>query len=195
MISEKTPIHYLLLIIIMLSMVSCNNQPHKEKKVITDDPQQEFLKKLKQNNQKKIACNVIKSFSEKDPSPEYAEIRKNAEEEISITFTYTNGSTTTLIITRLEKELLLKHDVRQENLMPSENTMYGGFSKDQGTANHQVFPVHNFGTNMWPEYEASHWEIFWDEKNNELHYQEWNEDTINRHYVLLLGEKPDADVS
>jgi len=184
MISNKAILAINVIIISILALPACNNHSSKEKQ--TENAQQEFLDKISQHNQKEIKCKLLESPKGENSSLENAGIRKNAEEDVFIELFFTNDSSINLIITQLENELLLKHDVRQKNLMPAENTMYGGFSKDQGTSTHQTFPVHNFGMNMWPEYEATHWEIFWDETNNELHYQEWNQDSLNRHYVLLL---------
>lgn len=184
MISDKAILAINILIISILVVTACKNNSSKQNN--TENPQQEFIEKLKKNNQKEIKCKVLESPTGENSSLKNAAIRKNAEEDVFIELSFTNNSSINLIITQLENELLLKHDVRQENLMPAENTMYGGFSKDRGTSTHQTFPVHNFGMNMWPEYEATHWEIFWDKNDKELHYQEWNQDSLNRHYVLLL---------
>lgn len=94
----------------------------------------------------------------------------------------------TIILTLINDELLLKHDIRDKNNMPTDATMYGGFASDDGTALRQIFPVHNFGGEMWPGFENKSWEICITPEENKLEYMELTEDIIKRHFILEIPQ-------
>lgn len=107
--------------------------------------------------------------------------------EIRITTDLPTPESVTIILTMVDGELLLKHDVRNPDMTPSLFTMYGGFSED-GNETSQIFPVHNFGGHMWPEYEKYSWEICISEKDGTFEYMELAEDIVKLHYVAQLPE-------
>jgi hypothetical protein len=83
--------------------------------------------------------------------------RTCSEEEIRIPFHVGADHSRTWVFTRTGDGLRLKHDHRHEDGTEDEITWYGGDSRDEGTANRQVFPAdaHTIGlneayrTNVW----------------------------------------------
>jgi hypothetical protein len=108
------------------------------------------------------------------------------EDEIRIEVLLDTPQKKTIILTLLNNEILLKHDVREPDLTPVDMPMYGGFSSNDGNENAQVFPVHNFGHNLWPEMENHSWEICINEDEHILEYMELMGDVVKKHYILRL---------
>ena len=108
--------------------------------------------------------------------------------EIRIATQMESAEQLTIILTLINDELLLKHDIREKNNMPTDATMYGGFASDDGTALRQIFPVHNFGREMWPGFENKSWEICITPEENKLEYMELTEDIIKRHFILEIPQ-------
>jgi len=65
----------------------------------------------------------------------------NPGEEIRIPFHVGDDHSRTWILTRTPDGLRLKHDHRHQDGSEDAVTMYGGDSKEKGTANRQAFPV------------------------------------------------------
>jgi hypothetical protein len=107
-----------------------------------------------------------------------------SEDEIRINVMMSSPEKKTLVLTLLNNEILLKHDVRSEDLSPAALTMYGGFSCSDGNESTQVFPIHNFGQNIWPELEKYSWEICINEDEAILEYMELAGEAIIKHYIL-----------
>lgn len=103
------------------------------------------------------------------------------ENEVRLRFESHSQQMTTLVLTQMQQELLLKHDVRLADLAPAEMTMYGGFADTTGSLVRQNFPVHNFGHGMWPGYEDFSWEIRFDPETGLLEYFERQDDVIKKH--------------
>lgn len=111
---------------------------------------------------------------------------KCTENEIRIGVHFPGEEQVHIILTLINQELLLKHDVRDTLKAPGQNTMYGGFSESDGTPFHQVFPVHNFGEAMWPGFENYAWEIFLNKQTGQLEYTERVEDIVIKHFQAQL---------
>jgi hypothetical protein len=111
-----------------------------------------------------------------------------SEDEIRITLPGASDVETTIILTRINGQLLLKHDVRNKDLSPAIYTMYGGFSSEAGNDMKQVFPIHNFGREMWPEYENYYWEICINDDEGQLEYLEVAENIVMKQYLLNLPD-------
>jgi hypothetical protein len=109
------------------------------------------------------------------------------DDEVRINVQIPSRYRKTIILTMLNNEILLKHDVRDEDLSPAALTMYGGFSCKDGNENAQVFPMHNFGQNMWPELENHSWEICINEDEAILEYMELAEDEVIKHYIMRFS--------
>ena len=113
---------------------------------------------------------------------------KCTEKEVRINTLLPGDEKVVIILTLINDELLLKHDVRDARLSPGQYTMYGGFSDDSGNNLKQVFPVHNFGGEMWPGYENYAWEICIDKQEGTFEYIEMAENIIQKHYKATLPE-------
>lgn len=111
---------------------------------------------------------------------------KCSAEEIRITASLPIEEKTVIIFTLMGNELLLKHDVRDADSSPAQYTMYGGFADESGNETMQIFPVHNFGGNMWPGYDAYSWEICINPKEGTLEYMEVAEDVVKKHYIARI---------
>lgn len=94
----------------------------------------------------------------------------------------------TIILTLINDELLLKHDIRDKNNMPADITMYGGFANEAGSPVRQIFPVHNFGSEMWPGFENKSWEICITPEEGKLEYMELTENILKRHFIFELPQ-------
>lgn len=114
---------------------------------------------------------------------------KCTENEVRIKTLLPGEEQLIIIITLINDELLLKHDVRDVRLAPGQYTMYGGFSDESGNSLKQIFPVHNFGGEMWPGYEYYSWEICIDKQKGSFEYIEMAEDIIKKHYKAALPSK------
>ncbi len=113
---------------------------------------------------------------------------KCTENEVRINTLLPGDEKVIIILTLINDELLLKHDVRDARLAPGQYTMYGGFSDDGGNNLKQVFPVHNFGGEMWPGYENYAWEICINKQEGTFEYIEMAENIIQKHYKAALPE-------
>ncbi|MFY2765324.1 hypothetical protein [Arenimonas sp. MALMAid1274] len=68
-------------------------------------------------------------------------VRGCGERELRIPFHVGDDHSRTWVLTRTASGLRLKHDHRHEDGSPDPVTMYGGDSRDAGTAQRQAFPV------------------------------------------------------
>lgn len=113
-------------------------------------------------------------------------ISKCEENELRIQLILPDTLTTTLVVTALEGKLLLKHDVRNSDFSPAENTMYGGFADDKGSPDTQHFRAHAFETSMWQGYSHTKWTLSIRIHEKILEYAETKNDTLQRHYQATL---------
>jgi hypothetical protein len=68
-------------------------------------------------------------------------VRECRQDEIRVPFHVGEDRSRTWVITRTTSGLRLKHDHRHEDGTPDELTMYGGDTRDAGTATRQEFPA------------------------------------------------------
>ncbi|HYM87277.1 MAG TPA: hypothetical protein VET30_11175 [Pseudoxanthomonas sp.] len=68
-------------------------------------------------------------------------VRECSEDELRIPFHVGDDHSRTWVITRSGTGLRLKHDHRHADGSPDATTMYGGDTRDAGTAQRQAFPV------------------------------------------------------
>jgi len=68
-------------------------------------------------------------------------VRECRPDEIRVPFHVGSDRSRTWIVTRTDSGLRLKHDHRHEDGTPDELTMYGGDTRDAGTAKRQEFPA------------------------------------------------------
>ena len=69
------------------------------------------------------------------------QVRECSETELRIPFHVGDDHSRTWVITRQGAGLRLKHDHRHADGSPDDTTMYGGDTRDAGTAQRQEFPV------------------------------------------------------
>ncbi|MEO6519880.1 MAG: hypothetical protein ABIO17_12960, partial [Pseudoxanthomonas sp.] len=69
------------------------------------------------------------------------QVRECSEDELRIPFHVGDDHSRTWVITRQGSGLRLKHDHRHADGSPDATTMYGGDTRDGGTAQRQQFPV------------------------------------------------------
>jgi hypothetical protein len=68
-------------------------------------------------------------------------VRGCGEKELRVPFHVGDDHSRTWVITRTDSGLRLKHDHRHEDGTPDKSTMYGGDTRNAGTAQRQEFPV------------------------------------------------------
>jgi hypothetical protein len=68
-------------------------------------------------------------------------VRECRQDEIRVPFHVGEDRSRTWVVTRTESGLRLKHDHRHEDGTPDGLTMYGGDTRDAGTATRQEFPA------------------------------------------------------
>ena len=69
------------------------------------------------------------------------QVRECSETELRVPFHVGDDHSRTWVITRQGAGLRLKHDHRHADGSPDDTTMYGGDTRDAGTAQRQEFPV------------------------------------------------------
>ncbi|NWG71433.1 MAG: hypothetical protein HXY23_07485 [Parvularculaceae bacterium] len=77
------------------------------------------------------------------------EVRECAPTEIRIPFHVGEDRSRTLVVTRTETGLRLKHDHRHEDGSPDELTNYGGDTVAAGSASRQEFPADQFSKDLF----------------------------------------------
>ncbi|MFW5706755.1 MAG: hypothetical protein ACOCX0_07065 [Bacteroidota bacterium] len=175
---------------------ACHNNPkNTEEKKQEVAPTQAFMENLS------ALCNTqLRGTIQVHPQPELIgtavefEFEECPEDEVRILVEMPGKERTIIILTLLDDEILLKHDVRTADMLPAPLTMYGGFSKETGTARKQFFPIHNFGREMWPGFEAYAWEISFN-ADGELEYKEINEEMILKHYIFEVPNPQENELS
>lgn len=78
-------------------------------------------------------------------------VRGCAEQELRVPFHVGDDHSRTWVITRTDSGLRLKHDHRHEDGSPDKSTMYGGDTRNAGTAQRQEFPVDPYSVAMFQE--------------------------------------------
>ena len=171
-----------------LLLISCGSRDTGEQATQKKSESELFMQKLSQFCGEKITgkaevLNEDLTMQEKEVVFYFSKCTDN---EIRMTIETTEPEKTTIILTMVEKELLLKHDVKTHDMIPAEFTMYGGFADHSGDENRQFFPVHNFGGTMWPGFENYSWEMGFLEEENRFYYKERNDDLVTRQFTLTL---------
>ena len=78
-------------------------------------------------------------------------VRGCGEKELRVPFHVGDDHSRTWVITRTDPGLRLKHDHRHEDGSPDKSTMYGGDTRNAGTARRQEFPVDAYSVAMFQE--------------------------------------------
>lgn len=78
-------------------------------------------------------------------------IRKCSDDKLEIPFHIGDNASRTWVLTKSEKGLSLAHDHRHKDGSSDKVTMYGGTTAENGTANHQSFPVDQFSKTMFKQ--------------------------------------------
>ena len=79
----------------------------------------------------------------------YIHVRKCSEERIEIPFTVGENRSRTWVLTRTEAGLKLEHDHRHEDGTPDKVTLYGGTTKEPGSATFQDFPADDYSQELF----------------------------------------------
>jgi len=176
-----------LVIISLLIMLGCaQNQQQEEKDAKEEKPSTVlFLNQLQQLCNTELQGEVFADNHNPETVGSAMSFRfeQCTDEEVRIITQLPGEEIFTIIITLMDDELLLKHDVRDTHLSPHDITMYGGFSDEKGNKRTQVFPVHNFGGQMWPGYENTFWEVCYMPQEGKFEYLEVAEDMVKRNFV------------
>ncbi len=143
-----------------------------------------FLENLKKLCGERIQGEIF-IFPNTEPQELHFSFEKCVENEIRMTAQMPNDNLYTIVLTLIGDDLLLKHDVRNKDQSPAEITMFGGFAQAGNTKN-QLFPVHNFGGDMWPGYEGYSWEICLNKQDQTFEYIEMSESSIQKHFTARL---------
>jgi len=78
-------------------------------------------------------------------------VRGCGEKELRVPFHVGEDHSRTWVITRTDSGLRLKHDHRHADGSPDKSTMYGGDTRNAGTAQRQEFPVDAYSVAMFQE--------------------------------------------
>lgn len=78
-------------------------------------------------------------------------VRGCGEKELRVPFHVGDDHSRTWVITRTASGLRLKHDHRHADGSPDKSTMYGGDTRNAGTAQRQEFPVDPYSVAMFQE--------------------------------------------
>lgn len=173
--------------------VSCANAPREEQETKEHETptEESFMNNISEYCGETLTGEIFADHSRPELAGSQMEFsfEKCTENEVRIKTLLPGEEQVIIIITLINDELLLKHDVRDISLAPGQNTMYGGFSDDRGNDLTQIFPVHNFGGDMWPGYENYSWEICIDKQEGSFEYIEMAENIIQKHYKAALPSK------
>ncbi|TVQ10969.1 MAG: hypothetical protein EA361_13115 [Bacteroidetes bacterium] len=171
-------------------LLSCSGTPREQEKTKENDApaMESFMTNLSLYCGETLAGEVFADHQRPElaGSPMEFIFEKCTENEVRIRTRFPSEEQVIIILTLINDELLLKHDVRDANLAPGQFTMYGGFSDQRGSSHSQIFPVHNFGGDMWPGYENYSWEICIDEEKGSFEYIETAENIIKKHFKATL---------
>lgn len=161
-------------LIVFTSLLGCKERSTKqEPENAAIESHTEFLKAFDALCNKKISAH-LNCLEDENPSMGTTEgFFKCSENEVRITFERPDTISTTIVLTLLGENLLLKHDVRLADGSPAEQTMYGGFAETPVTPLLRRFPSHKFDAELWHEKEAYFWEVFFDHKHQMLNYIEY----------------------
>lgn len=115
-------------------------------------PQDEFFNNLKKLCGKSFEGQVVR-FNKSDESwlkeKKVIHVRDCSSTEIRIPLHVGENRSRTWIVTRTDKGLRLKHDHRHKDGKPEVVTMYGGETKDLGSASSQSFPADQETRNLF----------------------------------------------
>ncbi len=192
MIIRCKPARLISFLIIVLASTHCR-QPQPSSKADGTDEINSFMKSLAELCDKEIRVFMINS--DQNVIGERISIAAVWEtcnrNEFRIALKLKENETVHLALTLVGDDLLLKHDVRTDDLAPAEFTMYGGFASPTGTPVRQSFPIHNFGSHLWPGYESYSWELSLETPAGPLHYFEKNDESIQKHLIIVFISSPE----
>lgn len=177
-------------ILFALILMACNPSANKTSTGTDELTTESFIKSMQtfcgkelkgeivadSDNPQNIGKNLLYSFNQ------------CTDKEIRITVQLHDKQKKTIILTLMGEEILLKHDMRNADMSPAEYTMFGGFSGESGTDSKQIFPVHNFGGDMWPGFENYSWIININSEESYIEYKELSENLVKKHYIIRLPE-------
>lgn len=105
-----------------------------------------------------------------------ATISTCTEEEIRVSFTAGEDESRTWVFTRSEEGLHLLHEHQNPNGTAQDETGYGGFANDEGSATTQYFPADEETSEMIPEASTNVWMVeIQSETGDLIYYLERNE--------------------
>lgn len=175
----------ILLFLIMTAVnISCNSGARQEEETTAEES---FMQNISTYCGQELSGEILADAQQPEfiGQPIHFRFLQCTDNEIRILAVLPDELQKTIILTLMEEEILLKHDVRNPDLSPANYTMYGGFSNQAGDDKRQFFPVHNFGQSMWPGIENFSWEISIQQGGN-LEYTERTDNVVMKHYVVPL---------
>jgi len=92
------------------------------------------------------------------------------DDALRIAFLVDGDESRTWVIERSEEGLLFTHEHQREDGTLYENSGWGGWANDQGTALFQHFPDHRWDADRMPEDRRSHWRLRLDPDNGQFVY-------------------------
>lgn len=92
------------------------------------------------------------------------------DQELRVAFSVGEDQSRTWIIRKVEDGLELKHDHRHADGTPDEVTLYGGTTREPGTAQAQSFPADDYTAGLIPEAVTNEWFLSLSEDGSELTY-------------------------
>jgi hypothetical protein len=181
-----------LAIIIALFLSSCNFSGKKTEETQLPAHHEAFMGNMKAYCGMELSGEIIVDINNPEFSTQNLQFlfEECPDNEIRITALIPGKMINTIILTLMDDEILLKHDVRNMDFSPAQYTMYGGFSDPTGTEIRQFFPIHNFGQTMWPGYEDYSWEILLDDQK--IEYIELSKDIVSKHYIITTTSRSDS---
>lgn len=98
------------------------------------------------------------------------------EEEIRVSFNAGEDESRTWVFTRSEEGLHLRHEHQNQNGTDQDESGYGGFANDEGSATTQYFPADEETSEMIPEASTNVWMVeIQSETGDLIYYLERNE--------------------
>jgi hypothetical protein len=129
-------------------------------------------------NVKKLCGESFEGVTEFPPDPDHDFAGKKlvmfietcTEEEIRIPFRVGDDTSRTWVLTLSDKGLLLKHDHRDPDGTPHEQTMYGGWAGKDGTALQQHFAADEHTAKLIPDAATNVWTLTISEDEQQFRY-------------------------
>lgn len=178
------------LVLVLMVMAGCQSGPRQESQEPAEEinSREVFLTSLHQLCDKTLQGEVIADHFQPAATGDPVSFSFTAckDQEIRINTALPIGEEFTIVLTLVGEELLLKHDIRNADFSPHNLTMYGGFALEEDTHETMLFPVHNFGGQMWEGYEDYSWRIRFSPDDALFEYTEMKGEVIKRHFRAIL---------